>query len=278
MSAKDTRCIIHHPYVVAKMCLFSFFLAPLRLLGIFGVGFLFIVGFEIISRVNTSKRVMDVFCRIMSHLFLFCASIVVRTKGTPDPRARLWTSTHQHVADGFAIVAAGGPTRVLAKKQAGNIPILGYAARKWNAIFVDRRSPESRAEAMKKMKEAVTSTGEDAPLLVYPEGTTSFGDEVLGFHKGVFGLGRIWVQPIVVSYPYRYMNTCLGYVDNPRPAFCNLWLLMCQVVTPCTVEFLEPVFLDMDTAEENADKVRNHIITCTGRTDNNTLFKAPKNE
>ena len=65
-------------------------------------------------------------------------------------------------------------------------------------VLVDKSSPESRAKAGQDMTAKLSE--KDAPqFLVFAEGQTSDGRQVLAFKDGAFRLGHT-VQPVAVRY------------------------------------------------------------------------------
>ncbi|MEM6802106.1 MAG: lysophospholipid acyltransferase family protein [Bacteroidota bacterium] len=93
------------------------------------------------------------------------------------------------------------PFMPLAKKEVYKVPILGQLVG-LNAIPVDRSSPESRKESMKRMVEKMM-TG--TSILIFPEGTRNrTGQPLKNFYDGGFRLAIEAQKPII---PILLLNT-----------------------------------------------------------------------
>ncbi len=87
------------------------------------------------------------------------------------------------------------PFSFLAKKEVDNIPFVGYLARNMH-VYVDRKSPESRAESLERMRRHLE---EKSSIHLYVEGTRNKSKEpLLKFHKGAFSLAVETQKPIAV--------------------------------------------------------------------------------
>jgi 1-acyl-sn-glycerol-3-phosphate acyltransferase len=88
----------------------------------------------------------------------------------------------------------------LAKREVSGWPVIGSAARQLGGIFVDRDDVHSRAAALLG---AIRVLRGGAPVLNFPEGTTTDGRALLPFAPGIFGAAQIVgvpVVPIALSY------------------------------------------------------------------------------
>ena len=88
----------------------------------------------------------------------------------------------------------------VAKIEVNRWPLIGYAARVVQTVFVDRKDPESR----KKTREAMKSRLERGySVVVFPEGTTAQAPEIKEFRPGMFFVaaeGDIPVVPVAIEY------------------------------------------------------------------------------
>lgn len=97
------------------------------------------------------------------------------------------------------------PSAAIAKREASTWPLLGPAMAKIGMIFVDRGCPYS---GMLSLRNAARTLDAGVSVLVFPEGTTTYGDEVLPFHRGIFGIAarkRVPVVPIGIRFADRAM-------------------------------------------------------------------------
>jgi 1-acyl-sn-glycerol-3-phosphate acyltransferase len=92
------------------------------------------------------------------------------------------------------------PCLPIAKAEIAGWPLIGAVTRALGVIFVRRSSPHSGAVALRR---ALRSLGSGVSVIGFPEGTTTAGNRLLDFRRGLFGLARIAnvpVVPIAVAY------------------------------------------------------------------------------
>jgi 1-acyl-sn-glycerol-3-phosphate acyltransferase len=94
----------------------------------------------------------------------------------------------------------------VAKSEILGWPGLGAALEDLGIIFVRRRDCLSGAVALRR---AMRALDHGVSVLVFPEGTTTFGDEVLPFALGAFGVARLKGVPVVpVTLRYGQREAC----------------------------------------------------------------------
>ncbi len=101
-----------------------------------------------------------------------------RVEGTP-PTHGLVVSNHLSYLD-VLILSAAMPCFFVAKMEIGGWPIFGKAARIGGTIFLDRTSMESAMSVADQMTERLK---QPIPVLLFPEGTSTDGSQVLPFHS-----------------------------------------------------------------------------------------------
>lgn len=111
-----------------------------------------------------------------------------------------------------------GVYKFLSKKEMTKIPVWGLTVRRL-CILVDRKSPESRAESMERMRQALQA---GFSILLYPEGTRNRTHEPLtDFYDGAFRLASETGFPMAVmtlndprrfNDPRRGLDLCPGMV------------------------------------------------------------------
>jgi len=82
-------------------------------------------------------------------------------------------------------------------------PIVGGLVGELGVLFVDRGDPQSGARVLWGAERAFAA---GLPVLNFPEGTTSTGEQVLPFRRGLFGVARntgVPVLPVALSYEPR---------------------------------------------------------------------------
>src|SRR5207245_1003035 len=86
------------------------------------------------------------------------------------------------------------PCRPIAKAEIGHWPLIGDGARSLGVVFVRRGDPHSGAVALRQGLRALAA---GVSVLGFPEGTTTTGNRLLPFRRGLFGLARLAGVPIV---------------------------------------------------------------------------------
>jgi 1-acyl-sn-glycerol-3-phosphate acyltransferase len=112
-----------------------------------------------------------------ARLILACVGIRSRVEGTP-PTHGLVVSNHLGIID-VVILSADMPCFFVAKIEVGGLPYFGWAARACGTIFLDRSSLESAMSVADQMVERFKL---QIPVLLFPEGTSTDGVQLLPFH------------------------------------------------------------------------------------------------
>lgn len=112
-----------------------------------------------------------------------CGTIVRRLRIDLDSRGSrpangLVCSNHLTYLD-ILIYAATMPCVFVAKSEVRRWPIFGFMARSGGTIFVDRDSRLSAGEVAPQIRAAIEA---GVTVLLFPEGTSTDGSEVLRFH------------------------------------------------------------------------------------------------
>ncbi|HZR83477.1 MAG TPA: lysophospholipid acyltransferase family protein [Candidatus Binatia bacterium] len=112
----------------------------------------------------------------------------------PVPRAPvILAANHVSYVDPL-VLAALVPCVPLAKREVARWPLIGSAGRAHGVLFVERGDARSGAASLLRARRALAS---GVSVLNFPEGTTTRGDGVLPFRRGIFGLARALSIPVV---------------------------------------------------------------------------------
>jgi len=106
--------------------------------------------------------------------------IECRVTGQPPLRG-LVVANHLSYLD-ILVLSAAMPCFFVAKSEIGRWPVFGMAARICGTIFVDRTSRASAQPAAEEVTERL-KLSIPIPVLLFPEGTSTDGSEVLRFHS-----------------------------------------------------------------------------------------------
>lgn len=145
-------------------------------------------------------------------------TLTVEGQENVDPRRpTIYVSNHQSTADIPALfVAIPADVRYVAKKQLGNVPILGWYLMAARFPLVDRGN---RAKAIQSMQKAAEMIRGGVSIIAYAEGTRSADGSVLPFKKGPFHLAlqaRVPVVPVTIEGSQKLMPKNSWRV-NPHP-------------------------------------------------------------
>ena len=161
--------------------------------------------------------------------------IVVEVRGEPPRGAAALVSNHVGYVDPIAILARV-PAAPIAKREVSEWPLLGSAMDRSGVLWVDRACPLSGAHVLRRSLRAFAS---DVPVLVFPEGTTTLGDDALPFRRGLFGAAALARVP-VVPVSLRYCSRELSWVGDEE--FVPHYLRTARrPVTTVTVRFHAPL-------------------------------------
>lgn len=125
----------------------------------------------------------------------------VRVEGDA-PSGALLLANHRSYID-IAAVLFHTPCVMLAKAEVSRWPLLGFAARVGNTVFVERENQASRDASREALGGLLR---EGLSVTVFPEGTTFAGPGILPFRSGMFRLAAaegLDVVPVAISYADR---------------------------------------------------------------------------
>ena len=131
---------------------------------------------------------------------LACLKIQFCVEGTP-PTNGLVVSNHLSYLD-IPMLSAAMPCFFVAKMEIGGWPFFGRAARTGGTIFVDRSSLASANSVAEQMTERL-KLSIPIPVLLFPEGTSTDGSQVLRFHSRLIDPAtslRVPITPAAVRY------------------------------------------------------------------------------
>lgn len=121
--------------------------------------------------------------------------IRIRIEGSRPPGPALYAAKHQAMFETLELQALlDGPAMVL-KQELADIPIWGWAARRYGALVIDR---EASATALRQMmREGKAAKAQGRSVLIFPEGTRVRPGERPPLKSGFAGLYRTLGMPTV---------------------------------------------------------------------------------
>ncbi|MDE5615245.1 MAG: 1-acyl-sn-glycerol-3-phosphate acyltransferase [Alphaproteobacteria bacterium] len=164
------------------------------------------------------------YMRVFMWFLLKTAGIRVRVRGhLVGHRPLLVITNHISIFEIATFPVAFGGSFV-AKKELESWPVVGWVAKKFGVIFVDRRPSHAR-DALAVVQRAVQHVS--YPMFLFPEGTTTNGAYVKDFKSTLFNFvenSNVAVQPMVTVYRSKDggpisdtdMATHYAYFDNAK--------------------------------------------------------------
>jgi 1-acyl-sn-glycerol-3-phosphate acyltransferase len=149
------------------------------------------------------------------------------------------------------LIGAIMPCAAIAKREVAGWPLLGGICDAVGVQFVDRDDVMSGAIALRRAARLLSA---GVSVLNFPEGTTTDGDTVLPFRRGVFGLAArlgVDVVPAVITVDRNVAWT------GDAPLMPHLWATAGRRQTLAHLEVLPPVrAFRGETAQAFADRTR----------------------
>lgn len=167
--------------------------------------------------------------RKWSHQILAILAIELEAVPSDAPPGSLIVANHISWLDIFAINALR-PASFVAKTEIRQWPFVGWLAARNDTVFL-RRGSRGHARMVNAEIDALLNTGRDAAI--FPEGTTTDGTTLLGFHAALLQpaieTGRP-ILPIALSYHDASGNICLApsYAGETTMKECVAAILACR--------------------------------------------------
>jgi 1-acyl-sn-glycerol-3-phosphate acyltransferase len=157
------------------------------------------------------------------------------------------------------LLAALSPCTAIAKSEVGSWPVIGACMRDLGVLLVDRGRAQSGARVLRG---ALRVLRQGISVLNFPEGSTTRGEKVLPFHKGIFGVARIAGVPIVpAAIRYDEPWLCWAGDDTFLPHYLRFSR---RRHTGAFIHIGAPLDADRDPAEL-AERARDVILTLFAR-------------
>jgi 1-acyl-sn-glycerol-3-phosphate acyltransferase len=185
--------------------------------------------------------------------------------GRPIASQALFVSNHISFLD-IIVIAGHVPARFLAKHSIRYWPVIGYLTALSGSLFIRRGKQRQLGYTLTTIRDALD---ENRPVLIFPEGTTSLGNEVLKFHSGLFQAAidaRVPVQPITLHYRHAQQPDRLAaYIEQDNFLF-SLLRLMARPAIEVHLSFTTPV-------ESTGHTRRSLAAFCQARISQNLVYQ-----
>jgi lyso-ornithine lipid O-acyltransferase len=219
------------------------YLRALAFIAAMAAAFVFVVPAQALARRrgwSIQHKIQSGFCRVM------CATIGIKVTpigALPASAPRFVVSNHVSWTDIIAL-ASLHPLTFLAKSEVATWPVLGFLARLQGTVFVPRGSRKD-IPLVNAALCGVLREGRD--LVVFPEGTSSDGADVLPFRPAHFDAlqayeGELAVAPVAILYTDGARPIDVGWYGD-MTFLPHLWSLMKRGGVECLVSFGEAIDL-----------------------------------
>jgi len=252
------------PYEIVKTFICAVFLLPFRLCVVICGAVLYYIIVRVaairLSQESLLKKPLHKYRRklinsgrIIGRIVLFGLGFwKIKVKGTNSvyaadgkEKANLYIVNHTSWVDILALMCTtNNIPSFVAKKSIETVPLFGFDSRVWQCIYVDRLSHREGTGAL--LKERATDYGMPE-VVVFPEGTTSNGKQLIRFHTGGF-LSGLPVKPVVLRYPHKHFSPAWESIS----AVQHIFRLMTQFSNHLEVTFL-PVYIPSPAEKSNPE-------------------------
>lgn len=109
------------------------------------------------------------------------------------PQRGLMVANHISYLD-VLVLGALTPAAFVAKKEVRRWPVIGACCAMGGTLYLDRESPRAVAAINRRIADAFA---QNVPVVVFPEGTTTAGDQLLPLHTALFQAAVQRCVPII---------------------------------------------------------------------------------
>ncbi len=166
--------------------------------------------------------------------------IRINQYGTPLTTNVLFVSNHISFLD-IIVISSVIPVRFLSKHSVRYWPVIGYLTTLSGSLFIKRGNHVELSRTLSSIKQALSNT---RPVLIFPEGTTSIGTQVLKFRSGLFQAAldsHVPVQALTLHYRRnQHPDRLAAYIDQDN-FLISLLRVLAQPQTEVHLSFTPPI-------------------------------------
>ncbi len=153
-------------------------------------------------------RIHDMWVRLWARSMALLLGLRIASQGEPPAPPFFLVSNHLSYVD-IVVLLCRLPASFLAKSEIASWPVLGLLARTTGTLFIDR---ERSRDLTRVIAEVESRLAQDRGVVVFPEGTSTKGEDVRPFKPSIFEV------PMRTSTPVSF--AALHYVtpDGAPPA------------------------------------------------------------
>jgi 1-acyl-sn-glycerol-3-phosphate acyltransferase len=192
-----------------------------------------------------------------------------------DGTVSMIAANHVSWLDIFAISSVH-PTRFIAKSEIRDWPLAGWIAERAGTIFIRRERRRDTAR-INDLVHAALAEGDCVGL--FPEGTTTEGDQLLRFHSSLFEpavANAARVLPVAIRYEHHDGSLCRAIAYVGELSFVqSLALVIRQRDVVARIAFAPPVGADGLGRREVAALAEARVASALGLPPRGTAPKTP---
>ncbi len=191
---------------------------------------------------------------------LAAAGMQVRAVGAPSewPGRAMIVSNHISWIDVFAVLAVA-PGVFVAKSEIRGWPLIGKLVTAVDTLFIER---EKKSDVMRTNQNIVAVLASGRRVAICPEGTTTWGDELLRFHAALFQPAieaGATLHPVGIRYldARGDLTRAAGYVGE-MSLLGSIWRIVSEPAMVVELRFavtLDPAGSDRRTLARNAEQL-----------------------
>ncbi len=227
-----------------------------------------------------AKRLRDAIKVRWLRSFSRILNIKVTQYGSVAPPPALIVSNHVSWLD-IIVLGQFAPGCFAAKSDIASWPVIGYLSRQAGTIFIRRGDKKQILQTTEMMAWQLRQQGN---ILVFPEGTTTDGKEVLDFHASLFQpalLSKAIIQPTAIRYLHAAKETAPFIGDDDFVA--HLFKMLAIKSIEVRLDFLPVIESATITRNTACREARNQIVMALAADDlavnlpplNRQLIQAP---
>ena len=164
---------------------------------------LILVGVNAVALIFVPRNFSVGYMRFFMRQFNFITGVRFRVRGKlSKQRPLLCVCNHISIFE-LTTMPVAFRCSFFGKKEISNWPLVGWIAKKFGVIFIDRR-PSHAMDALNAVKNELDRV--DYPMFIFPEGTSTNGAYVKQFKSSLFDVVEktgATVQPVVIYYRLR---------------------------------------------------------------------------
>lgn len=146
----------------------------------------------------------EFFKKNIAKVVLIIFNVDCKVTGKIPKRPFFLISNHLSYLDIVVLSAILGG-KYVAKKEVQSWPVFGFIAKQWGSLFIDRNQKKDLHRIVYLISESITN---QSSIIIFPEGTSSAGQQVLPFYSSLL----TW--PAANNFPVHY--ACVSYATKSK--------------------------------------------------------------